>query len=790
MTIKIRLLLCIAFIISANILPAQTKFALTGQVKDAQTKKPMEFCTVTVLDTKDSLISGSVTDHNGYYSVMVLSGAYRTVLSYIGYINDTSEVVIVTENTFMGVFRLEPSEELLNEITVKAGSYDNLIDRDIQVVTNKLKAGASNTKDVLDKLDGVDIDRYNNSVKVDNDSKVIILVDGLEKDQEYIKNLSPERLKKIEVIRDPGGRYGLEGYSAVINVILKKDYQGTELFLTDRLMVDPDASETAFIFVQSNASATVNYSYNKVNFYAKYGRNRNNFNLPSFSTKEYGSGLRIENNPPAGNGMNTRVKELYNIYTIGADYYVNPKHTVSFESNLSRQPSGKNMTEVLYNNICSYNDTVLYGNTSVSGTGLENRSSYYSFFYIGKFDEKNTVNSNFTFSDYSNVYSNTYTESTPLQRNEYGDDNKNSASFYVEYDRTFSKKTGLQAGYGNSWEHLVNRYSTGETESTFDYNDVRHKLYSYFSWQPGKKFGVRLGGAGETSTPKTVERENCYFIFQPYADIKYNPSKIIDFRLKYRAASNYPNVEQTNPFTYTVDPQSVRTGNPNLRPELTHKVSLQMKILDNLLTIEPYYHFSENYITQTGVLNDEGIFEYGYDNGGNYLNYGFESHFTVPFGKTIFLQTDLNIFRSSIDYSGKTNNLKDWTMTEQLIYVHEKSGLVAGLQYQKNLFKFVTAQGYNKWDNDFWITFIQRPFFDKKLSVMLLYFIPVNWGTDYEQGSYIQTDHYTENRINDIGFLKNMIMLEVSYRFNKGKTVQKIEKTVRQKKEKTARGYL
>jgi hypothetical protein len=49
-----------------------------------------------------------------------------------------------------------------------------------------MRKGAGDTKDVLSRVKGVDYDRYNNKIKVNNEDNIIILVNGLEKDQEYI----------------------------------------------------------------------------------------------------------------------------------------------------------------------------------------------------------------------------------------------------------------------------------------------------------------------------------------------------------------------------------------------------------------------------------------------------------------------------------------------------------------------------------------------------------------------------------------------------------------------------
>ncbi|HEY4799339.1 MAG TPA: outer membrane beta-barrel protein, partial [Bacteroidia bacterium] len=613
-----------------------------------------------------------------------------------------------------------------------------------------------------------------------------ILVDGLEKDQEYIKNLSPDRLKKIEIIRDPGGRYALEGYSAVINIILKKDYQGTELFISDRPILDPDAVKRNYIPVQNNSSATFNYTYNKINAYAKYSGNYNNFNLPSIDTKDYNNGLTISKTPPASDEMNTHVKQLFNNYTLGADFSINPKHTVSFESNLANQPSSINQVKELNDITFIQNGNTLSKYSGSTNSVTENLNMYHSLFYVGKLNENNTLNSNFTYSNYNNTYSNLITENTIYQRQENGTDKKDNTKFYFEYTHSFNAKSNLQAGYGNTWEQRNNIFTASDVSSIFKYSDTRHKLYSYYSWQPNKKFGIKVGGAGETSSPEANGIKNNYIIGQPYADIRYKPSQLFDFKLKYRAGSTYPNISQTNPFTYVIDQQSIRTGNPYLHPEVTHKISLQA-VFAEVITLEPYYHFSNNYITETGMLKNDSLFVYSYNNMGKYKNYGVQSHFTIPFSKSIFLKTDMDFFKGSITYADQINNVHDWTMTGQLIYARQKSGTVAVLEYQRNLSKDITAQGYNMEGNDFWIFLVKQPFLKQKLEVMLLYFTPITLGVDFKQGNYIQTANYSEYKYGDISFLKNMFLIEISYRFNKGKSVNKTEKNIEENKEKNAK---
>jgi outer membrane receptor protein involved in Fe transport len=303
-----------------------------------------------------------------------------------------------------------------------------------------------------------------------------------------------------------------------------------------------------------------------------------------------------------------------------------------------------------------------------------------------------------------------------------------------------------------------------------------------------KRLGIKIGVAGETSNPNSNGLKRSYFVFQPYLDVKIDAAKNLVFKLKYRSGSTYPDISQTNPYSNFVDLQSVRTGNPNLRPAVLNKISLQTTILNGLLTIEPYYHFSNNYITEVGIFRPDSIFEYSTNNAGIYRNYGVELSLTIPFGKNIFLQSNTDVYFSRIKYLDKTNKVNDWATSTQLIYQNLKSKTMLGVQYQKANNKFITAQGFSTGNNDYWLLFVRQPFFKERLSVQFVYITPISFGVNYKQEHYIKTDYYTEDSYNDITLLKNIMILELSYRFNKGKSVNRKEKEIEKINEKSGKG--
>ena len=129
-------------LICFNSYALSAQLEVTRQVKDIKSKDPLEFCSVAVVNPKDSLIKSCVTNNSGYFTVPLDKGYYRFIISYIGYKPDTTAVTAIMENKFLGVFKLNSDEKLLKEVSVKASSHDNLIDRDEQIVTDKMRTGA------------------------------------------------------------------------------------------------------------------------------------------------------------------------------------------------------------------------------------------------------------------------------------------------------------------------------------------------------------------------------------------------------------------------------------------------------------------------------------------------------------------------------------------------------------------------------------------------------------------------------------------------------------------------
>lgn len=787
----------LSLILSSFQLFGQQPVEVTGQVKDEQSKESLPFCRVIALNQKDSIIRGGITDDNGFFRLPLNPGQYKFVVSFSGYENDTLISGLIREDQFLGVFNLKSDVLEVGEVKVEASSHIDNLDKDVQLITEELKVGATATKDVLDKITGISYDDYAGVLKVDSDANIMILVNGVEKSQEYIQNLDPERLIRVETIRDPGGRYGLEGYSAILNIILKRNYKGSELYVEQMQLVDIVANENRLHYMIGNLGLTYNYTHNDLNIYGSANVGRKNFLINSITQTEYADGVLVEE-ATLGSSPNTEILESDANFNLGFDYRINPKHIISFESNFRGQPLNLNQENIDYRTSIYSNDTLTDQFDFTTQVNTKRIDSYNSLFYIADFNERTKLNVNFTYSNYRENYLNKTLQEGVYDREEEGINKKHFTRGYIELDFILSRKTSIQVGYGNTWRKLSNDFSVGITDlnsntitnttSDFWLTDMRHKLYGNYSWRISKKWNTRIGIAAESSTPKVENLKRDYIIFQPMFDLRYAASKKLSMVLKYRTSSSYPSINESNPFTSLVNPRITTTGNPFLTPSTTHRGSIRMNIFQGLLAFEPYIEYSNNRVANVGELDEHNIFNFRFENAELYQRHGAKLNVSHFFKPGIILQGNFEAYQAKIVSTSKTNYVTDWRGDIDLLYMFRKSQTLIGLKYQRQQSKYISGLGYDKGDVDFWMLFYKQPLLKKKASIMFGYFLPINAGVNYNQGFYTQTEGIRMKTDIDVTLIKNMFLLEFSYRFSKGKSVKRNEKEIERDREENGGG--
>ena len=753
--------------------------SITGQVKDAGSRRPIAFASVIVLNDRDSAISMAMADDRGFFTLQLKQGKYSILLHYLGYDDDTLHVFVDNDRQ-IGVVYLTPRTEQIQGVTVKTSKRKIDLDRQEVIITREMKSRASNVNELLNLVNGVTYDRYNNRLSVDGHTNILILVNGLKKDYNYIQSLNPERILKLQIIRDPGGRYGLEGYYAVINIVLKDNYQGIDTYLSASSLFDLDAPFEHFNIHQHDIANLI-YTKGKVNFYINQSFYNNQFWLDSLSEERvYTNGFHQFKR---GIGQPVYYQGQMHNLTTGIDYQINPLNVLSLElktTTVPFRPSAENSTTFVQN----YWDSVLVAEYKEQ-TINRNGSHYYggTVFYKGSFS-KLDIESDLTMSrDLS------HSQTQLLQNEDYLVDNEvNNRTDALEFNVEGTYYIGhlsLNAGVGyiarsltyqtiNHSGQLSGEQATGQSQ------DVRLRSYGYISWKMNHTISLKVGSAVERYIYSGPEGDFNQWIAQPFVNFQLRMlNDLLVLTAKYRANTNYPTAQQFNPAIVVLDSGIAQQGNPALHPYVINNVSVNMQIMKGLLTVEPYYRFSNNYIALVGKHRDDLPYNlvYSYENLGKYTQRGVRVNFIVPFSKKIIWKNDMNFYWSVIQYDNVETTLDDWTGSSQLIYYNPKI-VTAGLMYQNYLSRRIKAQGYNSNGNDFIGMFAQRDFFDKKLTVTLFYIFPVNedgrW-INYTMENYTKTPVFYQYQHIGLQLLKNIFNFEIQYRFSRGK-VLKIEK--------------
>ena len=228
------------------------------------------------LDVSDKNNYGAVTDFNGKYNLELKSGTYIFKLHLLGYqdINDTIEV---RANTSDLDFAMTDKAEILNEIVVSAGKYEQKIS-EVTVSMEVLKPTQLENKNTflltqaLTKLPSVDVNNDQISIRSSNGwsygagSRVIVLMDELPimaPDAGVPKwDFVPmENVAQVEIIK--GASSALYGSSALAGVVNMRS-----AFPSDK----PETNVSYFVGIYGKPKVE-SYRWWGHEFYTEEGRN-------------------------------------------------------------------------------------------------------------------------------------------------------------------------------------------------------------------------------------------------------------------------------------------------------------------------------------------------------------------------------------------------------------------------------------------------------------------------------------------------------------------------------------
>jgi outer membrane receptor protein involved in Fe transport len=778
------------------------KGKITGVVIDSSSNTPVESASVQLFSIKDSsLVTGAATNKNGEFTLEPRFGRFKLKVSFIGYNNTVINNIRINTETpevNIGTIKLSAGNEMTTkeiEVEAEALAFENQLDKKVFNVEKTLVSESGSAVDVLKNVPSVTVDADGN-VSLRGSSNLKILINGrpsamLGNDPSAVLEQIPSKMiESIEIMTNPSSKYDPESTAGIINIILKKQqddgYNGT-------------ISTNVGTGDKYNTSINLNFRKNKFNFYGSYNYRLFNMRGNGATNKQtfYNDSTYYNNQT-----SDSRMKMNGHFGSFGVDYDADKKNLFSLSANYNWRDrshddnafyhsfNGQNITTQMYNNISLEDET---------GNGLDINLSHKL-----KFDKKKEeLNTAFQYSRSSEDESGDITQTdynTGISFLKQKDNTTYSLDIFSgqsDYYRPLGEdnKSKFEAGVKGVYRSINSNYGSNYFDftqqswifNTFTSNDFTYKDQVYSAYanygNTYKNFGYQLGLRLEQTFTKSQQLtthedfENNYFSFFPSVYLTQAITKTNEIQLSYTRRINRPNLRVINPFIDYSDPQNLRKGNPNLKPEYVNALEFgYMKYFTSVtLSGSLFYRRVDDVINRIESLIDSNTTLSTFENMANSQSYGLEFVTSGNLTKWWSLNGSVSYFNTKVSGTSSIgtaldNSSNTWAGKLMMNFTFpDLFDIQFGYNYSG---KRVTATGSMDPMQSLDIA-IKKDFFFKKLSLTLRVADALN--TQKFAMEYNSSDINSQSvRRRD----SRNIFLTVSYRF--GTDQQKQEKKKRQ----------
>lgn len=640
---RTRNLKSITFLILLFIMPFASfaQVELKGVVKDKNGVIP--FANIVLRDSVKSILKGKVSDDQGNFIISADSGKYNVTISFIGYKNWSKEINLIS-NTSLGDIILETESEALNDVVIKGKKrlIEYKADRLVFDVENSIAAKGGDAVNAISTAPGVVV--QNNSISMLGKGSSRVMVDGriVELSGQdligFLKSISADDIKNIEVITNPPAKYDAAGDGGLININLKK---GSGDSWKNSTILSYDQNTYGFITLRDNFL----YSKNKVRLSlsagGKLGNSRVKQSLNTYyPTGPWELGYVGKQKEDNASGRATFDYDLSKRTSIGVQYMGN-----------YNDPSSKDNTIIRINNTGNTLDSLLIndGNRALSSSShtfnghlvsnLDTMGRKLSF-DVDYFKFNSSVDNNFVAITYLPNMDFLNTNQSARNVSNRNIDNI-SATVNMEHPfKFFNLSYGGKISFIDSKSNIeyYNTISGAEVldpgrSNEFSYKENNQVLYVEGSKNISKKLNVQLGLRFENTQTdgysKTLNQitKNDYMKLFPTFYLSYNQSDSHKFLFNYGRRINRPDFGILNPFRSYINSNSYSEGNPFLQPSFSDKFDFSYiykgKFRTNLfynITTDGYgVVFTSDAVTKTQIISRQNYFkEYYYGIGETY----------------------------------------------------------------------------------------------------------------------------------------------------------------------------
>ena len=552
------------------IAPFTVKAQIKGVICD-ENQNPVEFANVILMGVDSVYIAGTITDVSGKFNfqsdypkaklMQITSFGYKTLIKTLDEKNDMGKLMLVSDNI------------LLDEVTITAQRPSQHLTKGgiITTVNGSVLSLLGNAMDVIEQLPGVM--REDDKFTVFGKGTPTIYVNGRKlMDNSELYRMSSKDIASVEVISNPGAKYGAEVRSVLLVRTIKK--QG------DKLSGSIQGFVRAAHSWSNSDNLSLNFRKNNLDLFGAFAFDHSRFYQQQRNITTINTGHKLYN-------LNSDiiilpVSTTYNA-NLGFNWQINPKHVLGAKYEFRGTP---------------YNRSDWTTNETIELNGiLDDKIDYYThwrrkylptnildMYYIGQYGDWTLTVNNDYYSSHNKVEQEidevclSEGESTISSLNQI-----NSSMFASKSVLKYNfGKNILEAGYEYTYTNRSDRYDNyNDFLPDADDNIKEHNIAGFISatfpigvyeLSGGLRYEHTISNYYENGLLISDQSRKYDRLFQNI-DFTF-PIKKAKFTLSYTAKTKRPMYSQLSSNIQYDDRFTYETGNPLLKPEINHDVSL------------------------------------------------------------------------------------------------------------------------------------------------------------------------------------------------------------------------
>lgn len=624
-------------------------------------KTPIVGATVKLIERLDtSNIQFAISDIDGQAKFQAkVDQQYLLDATYTGFA-PLNKGLQVRKSTSIYPFFMEEDATALAAVTIKATKPLMRQEDDMTIVDpGPIAETSTSAYEILEKTPGLFLDQDGN-VYLSSTTPASIYINGREQKMSrediasMLKNLPPNSIERLEILRTPSAKYDASGAGGIVNVVLKK---GVKIGRTGSLNggFQQGRFGNQFAGLSLNNSDGGRNSYVNLNY-----SNRNSYDQ-LLTTRQ----LSSDTNLVQSAYTTSPGQSLFAGYGLG--FELKPMWTLDFDG---RGSYGVNNSATSTQNQILDLSNALIINDNLND--LQNDGHSFSYdqgaatkYKLDSLGSELTGDVSYNYQKSLNQQDFDLVSRIPASTTTFGGlgdirNQRHAFSAQIDLKYKFPYKITFETGAKTAWQSFDNEteYKTvingAENPDPFRTNAFRYKEAIHAGYLQGSKTfgqfilkaGVRLESTnmfGHQRVPADTSFSIQRADFFPYVFLSRRLFKIASYELRgylvYRKSISRPAYSYLNPFPRFLDQYLYEAGNPGLRPQFTENYEANISFEDR-----PIFALGRNYTQDifTNVVyqdpNLPGVAYRTYDN----LGKNEETYFKIlgaipPGGKYFFV---------------------------------------------------------------------------------------------------------------------------------------------------------